>query len=355
MRSEAQWLAVMSGADRSASAAAWRAGLRAATPLYRGGLQAHRVWQWSRKRRLPRPTLCVGNLTAGGTGKTPMVMEVCERLLAAGRRPAVLMRGYRVRNAADPQSDEAEVLRAGLPVTVPIRPDPRRWRAAAAVVRDHPEVGCFVMDDGFQHRVIHRDVDLVLIDVTRPFGFDALLPRGLLREPKSALRRADAVVLTRCDRVDAAAVEAVDAEVERVTGARAIARTRHAWSGFRRGSDTFPLDALRGRRVVAVSGIGNPGGFESQLRDPALGIELLDHRRLNDHHAYSRAEVASLLNAAVERRADAVVTTEKDWVKWRRLGGRKRLKLTVPVWRPVLGLGFESGSEALDKLLARLG
>lgn len=337
---------IVSGADTSSRAAWARAGLAALTPAYRAGLLAHRGWQWARLGELRRPTVSIGNLVAGGTGKTPMVMDTVGLLRELGQRPAVLLRGYAVKHGSTPDSDEAEVLRNGLPADVPVVPNKSRKAAAVELLAGYPEVSCFVLDDGFQHRLVRRDLDVVLLDATRPFGFGHVLPRGLLREPLSALRRADVVLVTRSDAVDAAALDRLDEAVASVTGTPPLGRVVHAWSGLRVGAERRPLDRLAGLRVLAVSGIGNPAEFERQLRE--AGAEIAEPVRFNDHHAYRHAEVRALMGRAVEQKLDAVVTTEKDWVKWRRLGGRERIKLPVPVYRPVLGMRFVSGREAWE-------
>ena len=155
---------------------------------------------WAKAHDLGRPTVSIGNWTTGGTGKTPMVAWVARQLAHAGHRPCVLLRGYKSKNSI---SDEAEELRQLLGARALVAPAPTAWPEAARMLAAHPEISCFVLDDGFQHRLAGRDLDLVLVDATNPWGYDRMLPRGLLREKKAGLRRADAVIVTRADRVDA--------------------------------------------------------------------------------------------------------------------------------------------------------
>jgi tetraacyldisaccharide 4'-kinase len=270
--------------------------------------------------RLEAPVVCVGNLTAGGTGKTPAVVWVARRLLSQGRRVGLLSRGYK--SGGDAANDEARLLARLLP-DVPHVQDPDRVAGGHALVA----AGCdvVVMDDGFQHRRLARDLDLVLVDATRPWGLPpppdggapvrALLPRGLLREPPVALRRASAVVLTRVDQADRAALDALREEVSwhapGVPLAEAVHRPARLIDAAGREA---PLAALSGAEVTLVSGIGNPDAFEATIR--ALGARVAEHRRFPDHHDYE-ADTGILDDLAAK--GDAVVTTAKDLVK---LGGR---------------------------------
>ena len=348
---QARLIRIQSGEDRDAAAVALRLASNLGTPLYRTAVGVrNRLYDLHllRARGLGRPTIAVGNLTAGGTGKTPMVIELCHRLEALGHRPAVLLRGYEPAGLESKEgSDEAKVLRGALG-SIPVQPDSSRLQGARDVLKAHPDTGVFVLDDAFQHRRARRDLDLVLIDATRPFGFDRLLPRGLLREPKRSLRRAHAIVVTRADRVDAAALRRLDARIEQITGRRPVAHAAHLWGELRIGHEKRDVSWLHHRKVLGVSGIGNPSDFEAKLRSVAGGVIGMIH--FDDHHAYTRSEVQGVLNHAEECGADAVVTTQKDWVKWRRLAGGT--KATLPVVRPIVRMGFLDGEEALAEMLA---
>jgi tetraacyldisaccharide 4'-kinase len=335
--------------ENTQPAARWaRLGLRAVTPAYWAAMRLNQASQRLRRRRVPRPVVSIGNLTTGGTGKTPMAVELVQRLQQLGHKPAVLLRGYGVEHyESKANSDEVEVLRNQLGIAVPVEPHPSRVKAARQVLRKHPETTCFVLDDGFQHRRIARNLDMVLIDATRPWGFGHLLPRGLLREPRRALRRADAVIVTRANRVPPEVLAELDRQIERYHGKPPIAHAAHRWVGFMLAGKRYPLDVLADKIAYGVSGIGNPGDFEQQLTDTAercVGCTAFD-----DHHRYTRGEVAGVMHTAVERGANAVVTTEKDWVKWRKYASR--VKLTLPVYRPIVAMSLLEGGAALDTLL----
>lgn len=287
---------------------------------------------WRPILRLPVPVLSVGNLAAGGTGKTPFTALLAERLRARGRRPAVLMRGYKGEDGAN---DEARLL------DCPVVCDPDRVRGGTRAIADGAD--CLVLDDGFQHRRLHRDVDLVLIDALRPWGGGAVLPLGLLREGARGLRRADLAVITRSDQADPAALDGIAARLRR--HGLASVRARHAPAALvpLQGGAGEPPQALAGRRVLLASGLGNPGGFERTVRD--LGAAIVAHRRFPDHHRYSASEAAALVAEAAAAGAQLVVTA-KDAVKLRPLGAVGAV-LTVR-----MALDAE-GDAALDALLAR--
>ena len=350
-------LRIMSGEDRDWTAHVLRTAANAGVPPYRAAVAARNLLYATRLRgakRLGLPTISVGNLTAGGTGKTPMVIELADRLRALGHRPAVLLRGYEPGGPESRQgSDEAAVLRGALGDDVPVRPNPSRVAAAREVRAERPDLTVFLLDDGFQHRRAARQLDLVLVDATRPFGHGRLLPRGLLREPHRALRRADAVVITRADRVSKSDLEDLSRRLTRLHGRPPVAVCRHRWSGLRVGYKDGPLDKLADHRVLGVSGLGNPADFEATLR--AVAGEVAGCLVFDDHHPYTRSDVRGIMHTALERDAVAVVTTEKDWVKWRRLAGG--VKLPLPVYRPRVQMAFAptpdggDGAAALDAML----
>ncbi|MBV8780965.1 MAG: tetraacyldisaccharide 4'-kinase, partial [Phycisphaerae bacterium] len=175
-------VAIMSGQRRGGFAAAGRAMLAIAEPLYAAIMILRNTMYergWLATHQAGRAVISVGNLTTGGTGKTPIVAWIVHELRAMGYHPAVLLRGYKAVNGV---SDEATLLRQ-LVAPSPVIARPDRVAAAANAVMNDPQIDCFVLDDGFQHRRLKRDCDVVLIDATRPFGFDHVLPRGLLREP----------------------------------------------------------------------------------------------------------------------------------------------------------------------------
>jgi tetraacyldisaccharide 4'-kinase len=265
--------------------------------------------------RVPVPVISIGNLTLGGTGKTPLVAWTTRLLAAAGRRPAIVSRGYAA--AAGATSDEAAELALLVP-GVPHVAD--RDRVAAAARAAAAGADCVVLDDGFQHRRLARDLDVVAVDATDPFGCGRIFPRGLLREPLTGLGRSDAVVLTRADAVDAERrheIRAALAAVRRTERSVVWAESEHAPVALRRWTaGPLPLDSLRGRRVLAFAAVGNPAAFRATLS--GLGADVVDFRAFADHHAYGPADLAALAAQAAAERADLVATTLKDLVKVRR-------------------------------------
>ena len=304
----------------AAAALIYAAALEFYLALYRCGLR--------KATRLPCAVICVGNLTTGGTGKTPTTQALCRLLLRQGMRVAVIIRGYggayEHRSALvsdgttvllEPRSsgDEAYLLARTLPgVAVAVGRD--RIRTGRLVCAEHrPDV--IVMDDGFQHWRLHRDLDIVLLNACRPFDNGWTVPRGMLREPKSHLRRAGIVLLTNARRAGDGALMALRAEVARLAPGRPIFVADLAPEALltRDGLEAETLDWLDGKRVCAVSALGNPASFESMLAEQ--GAVLAQRVRYADHHALSRQELGKIFAEATEVLADAVITTEKDAVK----------------------------------------
>jgi len=275
--------------------------LLAPLSLLYGAVAALRARSWrDRRRSLSRPVVCVGNLTFGGTGKTPTVIFLCGWFAARGLRVAILSRGYRAPREGGEQeggeqgNDEAQVIRRHLPGIEHFQ-DPDRHRAGSAV---QDRFDLFVLDDGFQHHPLHRDLDLVLIDATDPFGEGWCPPGGRLREPLSSLGRADAVILTRADLVSRDDLGATMREVrERTRAPVATARFVPACT-----------ESLVGQRVLVACGIGNPRAFVSTVE--SLGATVAAERFFRDHHAFSVEEARELAGQPLP-----VVVTEKDAVK----------------------------------------
>jgi tetraacyldisaccharide 4'-kinase len=296
---------------------------------------------WKRSHPAPVPVVSVGNLTLGGTGKTPCVEYVARFYRRQDLRVAILSRGYGRREG---RNDEALVLEENLPDVPHLQGADRVGLARVAVEELASEV--LILDDGFQHRRLKRDLDLVLIDATNPWGHGYLFPRGLLRESPSGLRRADAVVLTRCDQVE----ERIRVQIQETIAGYApnlpVVHSTHRPIALRNSEqDTAPLETLKERPVAAFCGIGNPQAFRQTLVDQGAVIE--DFRIFPDHHAYTRTDVGELRGWA-ERQANAgmVVTTQKDLVKLRlaKLGGRA-------LWALRIGLHIEAGEDTLHRIL----
>jgi tetraacyldisaccharide 4'-kinase len=291
---------------------------------------------WARSVRVEAVVISVGNLSVGGTGKTPFVEYLAGTLDDRDYRVAILSRGY--------GGDEALVLEENLPSAPHLQGPDRAALAATAVEELESEV--LVLDDGFQHRRLARDLDVVLIDATCPWGYGHLLPRGLLREPPSSLRRADAVVLTRCDQASEADLEALRQRVAVLAPRAVVAETVHepleliqSWPG------SMSPTALDGATVAGLCGIGNPEAFRRTLA--GLGARLCDFRIYPDHHAYTHDDVEELRAWGRRLPEDSVVvTTQKDLVKLRlvELGGR-------PLYALRIGLAFRAGQAQLEELI----
>ena len=308
----------------------WRWPLLPAWAAFAAGSQLRR-WAWDRvltPRRAAVPVISVGNLVAGGAGKTPTAIAVAARLRHRGRRPMIVSRGYRA--GADGRNEEAAL--SGDLATVC---DPDRVRGAARAVAAGADV--LILDDGFQHRRLHRDVDVVVVDCTRPWGAPAgdgwMLPLGYRREAMAALARAHAVILTRADLADPGAEAAVRARL--APFGLPIARERIAeWRWLSGAAPTGP--------VLLVSGIGNPDGFTRAAR--AAGTAPVEHWTFPDHHHYTAADAARIAARAAVL-GTAVVTTSKDGVKLAPL-------LPVAVLSPVTFWSAEEWAP-LDALIDR--
>jgi tetraacyldisaccharide 4'-kinase len=337
---------LVDGTDRGPAAALARLALAAVAAPY-GVVVAARNAAYDAGllgvARADVPVISIGNLTLGGTGKTPLVAWTAALLARLARRPAIASRGYGARPGET--SDEAAELAILLP-GVPHCADRDRRRAAARAVAAGADV--VVLDDGFQHRRLARDLDVVAIDATDPFGCGHLFPRGLLREPLAGLARADAVVLTRSAAVDPPRRAAIRAALAAACGGRlppVWAEADHRPVGLRTASGgTRSLDELRGRRVFAFAGIGNPAAFRATL--VAHGAEVAAFRPLPDHHAYAAADLESLAREAAAARAELAVTTLKDLVKIRRatLDG-------LPLAALEIALAVPGGGEALEGVI----
>jgi tetraacyldisaccharide 4'-kinase len=269
--------------------------------LYRAGIL--------RPRRLDGMVISVGNLTVGGTGKTPMALWIAERLAAENKRTAILTRGYRKENSADGNtSDEAQLMRARLKDRVEVGVGADRFTTGREL--EKRGVGWFVLDDGFQHMQLARDADVVLVDATKPFG-GGLLPAGRRREARSALGRADVVVITRSSHAPA-----LEAAIRRESPApifyarpelRSIRKLNAEGPG---ASENVDAETLRRTTLFAVCGIGNPVAFLADLQ--RWDLQVAGHKFYRDHHRYSQTEFDALAREARAAGADALVCTEKD-------------------------------------------
>ena len=313
--------------------------------------------------------ISIGNVTAGGTGKTP-VTEIFARTLASeGRKVAILSRGYRRKEApfwqrmftqvvtpplvvsdgrhvlldAATGGDEPYMLASNLP-GVAVVVDRNRVKAGRYAIK---RLGCdtLILDDGFQYQKLKHSIEVVLVDSTNPFGNGNMLPRGILREPARNLKRADIIFLTKC-RGD---VSAVKEEVRKYNTTAEIVECNHTprvlkdvWS-----REEYPLEWLQGKTTCTLSGIASPKGFENSLRH--LGAKVVWCERYADHHRYDSSEILYALNRTADMGADALVTTEKDAVRFPRFE-------TVPVRCLYLRIAIEilAGGENFAEIINRI-
>ena len=301
-------------------------------------------------RRVGVPVVSIGNITTGGTGKTPMTIHVVERLRALGRNPAVVSRGYA---SADGIADELALVQQAVP-GVPCIANADRVAGAEKAVRAHA-ADVIVLDDGFQHRRIGRDLDIVLLDATAPFGGGHLLPRGRLREPVTSLRRCDAVIITRADAVDAAVLERLRAQAAELSSHRPVLACVHQPAPLRPLPGDFPADEPdAGMSVHLASGIAQPRAFERTVA--ALGLQIAGHTVFPDHHAYGWDDVMRIAAQARGGGAARIVVTEKDAVKLAALAANWPLPVDVlPVRIDFVGDDATIFGELLADTLARCG
>lgn len=317
-----------------------------------------------KSKGLPCTVISVGNIVSGGTGKTPVVIWIAKELLDAGRRPAILLRGYH-RQQKTPGSqvvsdgqeifasveaggDEAVMIARDLP-SVPVLIGKKRHEAGCHAL-ERLKCDVLILDDGFQHRKLGRDFDIVTVDATQPFGTGKLLPAGTLREPVSALRRADLIMLTRVDIAES--VDEVREDITKLVGDTPIVESRHepTWLYRLGGSGDIDFCLLKGKNLLAVCGIGNPRAFAETLRryKPET-VELLP---FPDHHHYSRADVAKIQTQANRAGADFIITTRKDELKLAAFCTDEG-DTTTRDYPPVLVLAVELSVTAGECLLTR--
>ena len=345
-------LRVISGEARGVGPTLLRGALSLASPFYAAAMIArNRLFNVGafKEHRLSRRVISVGNLTAGGTGKTPVVRWLADQLRTRGWQPAVLLRGYEKRGATF--SDEERLLQDYL-TGMAVVANPNRLDGAREALDKRPGTDLILLDDGFQHRRVARDVDLVLINAAEPFGFGYVHPRGLLREPLGGLRRATAVILTRCDAVEPRELEWIERVVRSIKPQIPIFRTIHEMTGLRRAgtlaSDTIdePLDWIKGRPLFSFSGIGSPKTFHDQLA--RAGGKSAGSRAFPDHHEYDASDLAALSRDAAAAGADVLLTTEKDWVKLSRLAGAR--ETNPPILRVEVRIRFQQPDDEVRLL-----
>ena len=345
------YLQIISGTRRGVWSAALRGGLWAlSVPWAAASWCRHRAfdWGWKRVERVSVPVIAVGNLTTGGTGKTPIVACVVQQLQAMGRTPGIVSRGYGADESGE--NDEKRVLQQLCP-HVPHEQHPDRILASRRLISEGVDV--IVLDDAYQHRRIHRDLNILLIDATCPFGYGHQLPRGLLRESVSGLRRADVVLITRADRISPGDRAALRATVQQIAADSHAAADQPCFDvSFQptqlqsATGQRLAADDLAQREVTVMTAIGNPAAFVQTCRQ--LGFVVAAERLFPDHHLYTADDVRQVLSLADQAQTQTVLTTLKDLVKLPPTEDRFLAVLIETVF------AIERDGEAFGQCLARV-
>ena len=297
-----------------------------------GTLLKHTLYQTGRfkAKELDAAVISIGNITVGGTGKTPLVEYLARFLTEEGFKVAILARGYKRKSdeervlvsdgetiLATPEAagDEPYLLAKYLPGVVIVVGADRYANAVWA--QEKFDTAIFLLDDGFQHQQLKRDLNLLLLDATDPFGGGELLPFGRLREPLVTMRRADAVVVTRADRPFDYVW--LNESIKSLVGDVPVHFTSHTITGLReiKTDEAVVPETFSGKRVAAFCGIGNPNIFFSDLE--YFKMQIASQKAFIDHHSYSRNDIRELVDAAKTAGAEAIITTEKDAVKIKNL------------------------------------
>lgn len=321
-----------------------------------------RLLRGYKKRFIPRkslnfPVISVGNITLGGTGKTPVVIYLSQKLLREGIKPAVVATGYGGSNKEGVVSDgkklfmdwretgdEAFLLARELK-DIPVLIGRDRLRQAR-YARENFHIDTVILDDGFQYWPLEREGEIVVIDGTNPFGNGFLFPRGILREPRGELGRANLIWLTRVDQ--AQDLQGLKRILKDVAPGVPLVESIHCPIHIenRKGTEVYNLNFIRHRRVIVFSGIGNPFSFEATLR--SMNPEIVEVIRYPDHHLYTLKDVEDLNRKIEEKKAELVITTDKDGVKF-----PPEVSLRVPLLLLKVKIQVVKGEEALQNLLKK--
>jgi tetraacyldisaccharide 4'-kinase len=297
------------------------------------------------------PVISIGNITAGGTGKTPLVIWICRFLQNKNVPCAILTRGYKTHTKKRGTSDEGREMRdepAILAESCPqakIIVNPNRVEAAAEAV-DKFGAKVLIMDDGFQHRRLHRDLDIVTIDATCPFGYGKVLPAGLLREPVASLNRTDAAVLTRCDQISESELSRIEKKLQLINPDMVIAKSIHnPICAKTLTGEKITIEQLKDKKIFAFCGIGNPDAFLNTIRN--TGANLVGSKIYNDHHRYTDSDVDDIHGQANRLGADLILSTQKDHTQY----AIRNTQYEIPFAYLAVEIKFTSGEDKLKQLI----
>ncbi len=315
--------------------------------------------RWLKIYRSNAVVISVGNITTGGTGKTPLVIRLCKEIISDSKfqisdsQCVILTRGYKTTQDSGLKTqdygDEPAVLAESCPeAKVIVNPD-RVAGADEAVEKFGAKV--LIMDDGFQHRRLARDLDIVTIDGTLPFGYGRMLPAGLLREPAAALKRANAVVITRCDQARETELCQLEEKLQRINPKMVIARSKHAPVCAKSiDNKEIGLEELKSKKIFAFCGIGNPDAFFNTIKN--IDVRLVGSKVYNDHFHYTDDCLADICEQAKRLKADLILTTQKDWFS-SPLSTAANANDDVNIAYLVVELKFISGEDKITQLIEK--
>lgn len=256
------------------------------------------------------PVISVGNITTGGTGKTPLVIWLCNFITNKEINCSILTRGYKSQTGKI--SDEPAILSKSCP-NAKVVVNSNRYRGSLRAVAEF-RAKVLIMDDGFQHRSLHRDLDIITIDATCPFGYGKMLPAGLLREPLRSIKRANAVVITHFDQSSVNETEDIEKKILQIAPNITIAKAiHHHPNAVMRKGQKLSIEELKERTIFAFCGIGNPNAFLNRLDE--YGLNVVGSKVFNDHHNYSSFDISEIYEQARILGADIIISTQKDWIK----------------------------------------
>jgi len=304
---------------------------------------------WLKVHTAGVPVINVGNITTGGTGKTPLVIWLCKFLQQKQIPCAVLTRGYKTTQNLKLKTqnyvDEPAILTESCP-QAKIIVNPNRVEAAAEAVGKFG-AKVLIMDDGFQHRRLFRDLDIVAIDATCPFGYGKLLPAGLLREPVASLKHADAVVVTRCDQISESELNQIEKKLQLINPDIIIAKSIHnpIYAKSVTGEE-ITIEQLKDKKIFAFCGIGNPDAFLNAIRN--TDANLVGSKIYNDHYHYTSDCLADIYEQARFLKANLILTTQKDWTRTTPLTSAKK---DLPFAYLAVEIKFLTGEDKLKELI----
>lgn len=293
------------------------------------------------------PVISIGNITTGGTGKTPLVIWICRFLQNKNVPCAILTRGYKARGTRDEgrgTTDEPAILTESCPQAKVII-NPNRAEAAAEAV-DKFGAKVLIMDDGFQHRRLHRDLDIVTIDATCPFGYGKVLPAGLLREPVASLNRTDAAVVTRCDQISESELSRIEKKLQLTNPNMVIAKSIHnPICAKTMTGEKIAVEQLKDKKIFAFCGIGSPDAFLSTIKN--TGANLVGSKIYNDHYHYTDSDIDDIHGQANRLGADLILSTQKDYTHY----ALRNTQYEIPFAYLAVEIKFTSGEDKLKQLI----